>query len=61
MQTCCKHYTIQFRCEEKCCCEKSSVKTSSVVACSKLGYQNWVTPIFLASTCLKDVSSMKFQ
>ncbi len=59
IQTGCKHKTMPFRCREKACCKKFSVKTGSVMEGSKVGYQTWITAMFLVSTSLKGVSSMK--
>ena len=54
-----KHPTMSHRCREKECRKHFSVRTKSVMARSKLGYQDWVIAIFLLTTSLKGVSSMK--
>ena len=54
-----KHPTMSHRCREKECRKHFSVRTESVMARSKLGYQDWVIAIFLLTTSLKGVSSMK--
>ena len=54
-----KHPTMSHRCREKECRKHFSVRTESVMARSKLGYQEWVIAIFLLTTSLKGVSSMK--
>ena len=54
-----KHPTMSHRCREKECRKHFSVRTESVMARSKLGYQEWVIAIFLVTTSLKGVSSMK--
>ena len=54
-----KHPTMSHRCREKECRKHFSVRTNSVMARSKLGYQDWVIAIFLLTTSLKGVSSMK--
>ena len=60
VQTGCKHPTMPFRCREKACGRKRfSVRTGSVMECSKLGYQDWIIAMFLTMTSLKGVSSMK--
>ena len=59
VQTGCKHKTMPFRCKEKVCGRKFSTKTGSVMEGSKLGYQDWIIAMFLVSTNLKGVSSMK--
>ena len=50
---------MSHRCREKECRKHFSVRTESVMARSKLGYQDWVIAIFLLTTSLKGVSSMK--
>ena len=59
VQSGCKHKTMPYRCREKVCGRKFSVKTGSIMEGSKLGYQDWITAMFLVSTSLKGVSSMK--
>ena len=59
VQTGCKHKTMSYRCREKVCGRKFSTKTGSVMEGSKLGYQDWIIAMFLVSTSLKGVSSMK--
>ena len=54
-----KHPTMSHRCREKECRKHFSVRTESVMTRSKLGYQDWVIAIFLLTTSLKGVSSMK--
>ena len=51
------HPTMPFRCN--CCNKLFSVKTNSVMHSSKLGYQKWAIAIYLVTTSLKGVSSMK--
>ena len=56
----CQHKTMPFRCREKACGRKRfSVRTGTVMECSKIGYQDWLLAIFLVMTNLKGVSSMK--
>ena len=52
-----KHATMPFRCN--CCKKRFSAKTNSVMHSSKIGYQNWAIAIYLVTTSLKGVSSMK--
>ncbi len=60
VQTGCKHNTMRFRCREKACGRKRfSVRTGTVMECSKIGYQDWIIAMFLVMTSLKGVSSMK--
>ncbi len=59
VQTGCKHKTMPFRCREKACAKKFSVRTNSVMEHSKIGYQDWLVAMFLVTTNLKSVSSMK--
>ena len=49
------HPTMPFRCNS--CKKQFSAKT--VMHGSKVGYQNWVITLYLVTTSLKDVSSMK--
>ncbi|MDE0645077.1 MAG: IS1595 family transposase [Gammaproteobacteria bacterium] len=44
---------------EKECSKKFSVKTGTVMQSSNLGYQTWAIAIYLVTTSLKGVSSMK--
>ena len=59
VQTGCKHKTMPYRCREKVCAKRFSIKTGSVMEGSKIGYQDWGIAIFLVTTSLKSVSSMK--
>jgi transposase-like protein len=51
------HPTMPFRCNS--CKKQFSAKTGTVMHGSKVGYQNWVTTLYLLTTNLKGVSSMK--
>lgn len=52
-----KHKSMPWRC---CDCQKRfSLKTETVMEGSNLGYQTWVIAIFLLTTSLKGISSMK--
>ena len=51
------HKTMPHRCRD--CRRYFSAKTGTVMECSRLGYQMWVIAVYLFSTTLKGVSSMK--
>ncbi len=53
------HKTMPLRCRRNGCRKRFSVKVDSVMESSKLGYQTWAIAIYLFSTNLKGVSSMK--
>ena len=53
------HKTMPYRCRERECKKRFSVKTGTVMEASNLGYQTWAIAIYLALTSLKSVSSMK--
>ena len=59
VQTGAKHKTMPFRCREKGCKKRFSVRTGTALEASNLGYQTWAIAIYLATTSLKGVSSMK--
>ena len=59
VQTGAKHKTMPFRCRERQCAKKFSVKTGTVMEASNMGYQTWVFAIYIVTTSLKGVSSMK--
>ena len=54
-----KHKTMTHRCRD--CHDRPmfSLKTGNVMESSKLGYQTWAVAIYLVTTSLKGVSSMK--
>ena len=54
-----KHKTMPYRCREKQCAKRFSLKTGTVMEGSKLGFQVWVIATYLMSTNLKSVSRMK--
>ena len=54
-----KHKTMPYRCREKECRKRFSVRTRTVMEGSNLGYQVWAIAIYLMMTSLKSVSSMK--
>ena len=51
------HPSMPYRCRG--CDKRFSVRTGSVMADSKLGYQVWAIAIYLLTTALQGVSSMK--
>lgn len=59
VQTGAKHKTMPYRCREKECRKRFSTKTGTVMQSSNLGYQVWAIGIYLLTTSLKSVSSMK--
>ena len=54
-----KHKTMPYRCREKECGKRFSVRTRTLMDSSNISYQNWAVAIFLMTTSLKGVSSMK--
>ena len=52
-----KHKTMPYRCRD--CRKRFSVRTGTAMESSKLGFQTWAIAIYLATTSLKGVSSMK--
>ena len=51
------HPTMPFRCNS--CKKQFSAKTNTVMRGSKVGYQKWVITLYLMTTNLKGVSSIK--
>ena len=51
------HPQMPYRCHD--CKKHFSVKTNSVMQSSKIGYQKWAIAMYLMTTNLKGVSSMK--
>ncbi|MCY3801385.1 MAG: IS1595 family transposase [Chloroflexi bacterium] len=52
-----KHNTMPYRC--RACRKRFSVRTGTIMEASNLGYQTWVLALYLLTTSLKGVSSMK--
>ena len=52
-----KHKTMRFRCRD--CRKRFSVRTGTVMESSKLGFQTWAIAMYLLTTSLKGVSSLK--
>ena len=57
VQTGCAHKTMPFRCRD--CRKRFSVRTGTVMQSSKLGYRVWAFAMYLVTTNLKGISSMK--
>ena len=57
VQSACAHPCMPYRCRR--CRKRFSVRTDSVMADTKLGYRSWALAIYLLSTCIKGISSMK--
>ena len=53
------HKTMPYRCREKECRKRFSVRTGTAMEESKLGYRVWAMALYLFATNLKGVSSMK--
>ena len=54
-----KHKTMPYRCREKACAKRFSVRTKTPMEASNLGYQTWAVALYQVTTILKGVSSMK--
>ena len=54
-----KHKTMSYRCREKACAKRFSVRTKTPMEASNLGYQTWAIALYQVTTNLKGVSSMK--
>ena len=54
-----KHRTMPYLCRERECRKRFSIRIGTPMQCSKLGYKIWVIAIYLMTTSLKGVSSMK--
>ena len=59
VQTGAAHKTMPYRCREKSCRKRFSVKMGTVMEGSNLDYQVWAIAIYLMLTNIKGVSSMK--
>ncbi len=54
-----QHKTMPYRCRDKECGRRFSVKTKTVIEGSNLEFQAWAIAAYLLTTSLKGVSSMK--
>ena len=59
VKTGCAHKTMPYRCREKDCAKRFSVKVGTVMEASNLKFQVWAIAIYQMMTSLKGVSSMK--
>ena len=59
VQSGCKHKTMKYRCREKLCGKRFSVKVGTIMEGSNLDYQTWAIAMYLMVTNLKGISSMK--
>ena len=59
VQTGAQRKRASFRCREKECGKQFSAKTGTFMECSKIGYQDWLFSLYMVSTNLKSISSMK--
>ena len=55
------HKTMTHRCRANGCRKRFSVRMGTVMEASNLGYQDWAIAIYLFTTNLKGVSSMKLR
>jgi len=53
------HKTMPYRCRQKNCRKRFSVRTGTVMQASNLDYQTWAIAIYLMSTNIKGISSMR--
>ena len=53
------HKSMPYRCRERECRKRFSVRTGTRMEASNLGFQIWAIAVYLMSTSLKGVSSMK--
>ena len=54
-----KHKTMPYRCREKECAKRFSVRTKTPMEASNLGFHVWAIALYQVTTNLKGVSSMK--
>ena len=59
VQTGTKHATMPYRCRERQCKKRFSVRYGTVMQSTKLSYQQWAIAVYLELSSLKGVSSMK--
>ena len=53
------HKSMPYRCRERECHERFSIHSRTCMDASNLGFQIWAIAVYLMSTSLKGVSSMK--
>ena len=61
VQTGTSRKNLPYRCREKECGKQFSLKYGTFMECSKIGYKDWLFAMYLISTNLKGVSSMKLK
>ena len=54
-----KHKSMPYRCRERACKQRFSVKMGTVMERGKLGYQTWVVAMFLLLTSREGVSATR--
>lgn len=59
VQTGCAHRTMPYRCREKECAKRFSIKTGTVMQSSKLGPRVWAIAMYILTTGVKGTSSLK--
>ncbi|MCY4515028.1 MAG: IS1595 family transposase [Candidatus Tectomicrobia bacterium] len=59
VQSGCQHKSMPYRCREKGCAKRFSVRVGTPMHRSHLSYQTWAIAVYLLTTSLKGVSSMK--
>ena len=59
VQTGCRHKTMPYRCREKDCAKRFSIKTGTVMQSSKLGPRVWAIAMYILTTGVKGTSSLK--
>ena len=52
-------HKMPYRCREKQCRKRFSLKSKTVMQDSNLGYQTWAIAIYLVMTNIKGISSMR--
>ena len=57
VQTGAKHKTMPYRCRD--CHKRFSARTGTALESSNLGFQTWMIAIYMLTTGIKGVSSMK--
>ena len=59
VQSNCAHRTMPYRCREKQCAKRFSIKTGTVMQSSKLGPRVWAIAMYILTTGVKGTSSLK--
>ena len=53
------HKTMPYRCRERECRKRFSVRTKSAMEASNIGYRKWAISFYLFATSLEGISSLK--